>query len=44
MCVLCERAALALGDPVLASNLLIDSANVDFSQGRVAGPLKSLSW
>ena len=28
--------ALALGDAVLASNLLIDSANVAFSQGRVA--------
>ena len=46
MCVLCERAAaarlgllgtaLALGDAVLPSNLLVDSANVAFSQGRVA--------
>jgi serralysin len=36
MCVLCERAALALGDSVLPNNLLIDSANVVFSQGRVA--------
>jgi serralysin len=36
MCVLCERTALALGDAVLPSNLLIDTSNVAFSQGQVA--------
>ena len=36
MCVLCERAALALGDAVLPSNFLIDRSNVAFSQWKVA--------
>ena len=36
MCVLCERAAMALGDGLLASNLLIDDSNAAFSQSLVA--------